>query len=285
MNKKAHLLLIFLISIFSFSLSFSAESKKIKKYIYPFVYKYSEEEGVKKEKFFDIFGIYPYRENYFLFWTYDTIEKSDRSQREAKFQLSFMKPFIFDALGLNEIWAFGYTQQSNWQIYSKSSPFRETNYEPEFFVMIPVSKNRFVRGFRVILNHQSNGQAEDKSRSWNRVIGEGIFKIKHVSITLQVWYRIPEDEKTDDNPDIVHYLGNGQLEIGIPIKSSLVKFKIRNNLKSSHNRGSLQFDWSIPIGVLKRTYFYFQFFTGYGESLIDYNRNVNKIGVGLMFSR
>jgi len=282
--KKFFLFFIFLILIFS-EISKATENKKIKEYIYPFIYKYSEEEGKKKEKFFDVFGIYPYKENYFLFWTYDTVKKPDRSQKEAKFQLSFMKPFIFNALGLNEIWAFGYTQQSFWQIYSHSSPFRETNYEPEFFVMIPVSKKKFVTGFRLILNHQSNGQDEDKSRSWNRVIGEGIFRIGTVSITLQVWYRIPESEDVDDNPDIIHYMGNGQLEIGIPIKKHLVKVKVRNNLKSSHNRGAFQLDWSFPVPLLNKTYFYLQYFTGYGESLIDYNRNVNKFGVGVMFSR
>jgi phospholipase A1 len=80
-------------------------------------------------------------------------------------------------------------------------------------------------------------------------------------------------------------MGNGQLEIGIPIKKHLVKVKVRNNLKSSHNRGAFQLDWSFPVPLLNKTYFYLQYFTGYGESLIDYNRNVNKFGVGVMFSR
>jgi phospholipase A1 len=151
--------------------------------------------------------------------------------------------------------------------------------------MIPIENEGFIRGFRIILNHQSNGQDEDKSRSWNRIIGEGIFRIKKVSITLQVWYRIPESEENDDNPDILHYMGNGQLEIAIPLKDNLFKFKIRNNLKRRNNRGSFQFDWSYPISYLKRTYIYFQYFTGYGESLIDYNRTVNKFGIGVMFSR
>jgi phospholipase A1 len=285
MNFKYLLVFSLIFNLILNTFLFAAENRKIKKYIYPFIYKYSEEEGKKKEKLFDAFGIYPYKENYFLFWTYDTIKKPDRSQREAKFQLSFMKPFIYDALGFNEIWAFGYTQQSNWQIYSHSSPFRETNYEPEFFIMFPVPNGKYIKGYRIILNHQSNGQAGDKSRSWNRIIGEGIFKIKNVSITLQAWYRIPEDEKTDDNPDIEHYLGYGMLEIGVPIREHLIKVKLRNNLKTSNNRGSIQIDWSFPLPFLRKTYFYIQYFNGYGESLIDYNRNVNKIGFGVMFSR
>ncbi len=260
------------------------EDLRVKMIVNTLIPQYDEYKEQKIIKFFDAFGIYPYKENYFLFYTYDTGRTPGRKREEAKFQLSFMKPMLYNIFGLNEVYAFAYTQKSFWQIYSHSSPFRETNYEPEVMVLFPI-KHSILDGIKISLNHQSNGQDIPKSRSWNRVILETFYSFGNIRVNFQLWYRIPEKKNDDDNPDILHYLGNGQIEIYIPYKSHLFKFTLRNNLKSSHNRGAFQFDWSFPVGYFKNTYIYFQYFSGYGESLIDYNRPIDKFGIGLMLTR
>ena len=260
------------------------ENLRVKMIVNTLIPQYDESREKKIINFFDAFGIYPYKENYFLFYTYDTGDTPERKREEAKFQLSFMKPMLYNLFGLNEIYSFAYTQRSFWQVYSHSAPFRETNYEPEVMVLFPIN-NSFLNGFKISLNHQSNGQPEGKSRSWNRVIFETIFSFGDVRLNIQIWYRIPENEENDDNPDILHYLGNGQIELYIPYGANLFKFTVRNNLKGSNNRGSFQFDWSFPIGYFKNTYIYFQYFSGYGESLIDYNRPIDKFGIGIMLTR
>ena len=69
-----------------------------------------------------------------------------------------------DILGTNmDLWA-AYTQLSLWQFYNTefSSPFRETNYEPEILLnyrtdtdIFGLMRSRFIQ---VGLNHQSNGR-------------------------------------------------------------------------------------------------------------------------------
>ena len=93
------------------------------------------------------FAIMPHRQNYILPYSYNfTQEKQDLRERpsraadiqdaEAKFQLSLKMKLWEDILGTNmDLWA-AYTQVSFWQVYNTefSSPFRETNYEPEILL-------------------------------------------------------------------------------------------------------------------------------------------------------
>ena len=106
---------------------------------------------------------------------------------------------------------------------------------------------------------------------------------------LKPWYRIPEDQKDDptsssgdDNPDIEKYLGYGELTLGYKWRDHVVSMMLRNNLRGHNNKGAVQFDWTFPLSRKLRGYV--QFFNGYGESLIDYNTAVNRIGAGVVLS-
>jgi phospholipase A1 len=74
-----------------------------------------------------------------------------------------------------DLW-FGYTQNSFWQAYNRaaSSPFRETNYQPELMLTTPLNLTWacWTRYLTLGLNHQSNGQTSTLSRSWNRIYAE-----------------------------------------------------------------------------------------------------------------
>ena len=102
---------------------------------------------------------------------------------------------------------FGYTQTSFWQLYADSeasSPFRETNHEPEVFWNIPTRLS--VRGFEARLfslsiNHQSNGRSKPLSRSWNRLTAQVVLEKDHLAFTAKTWVRI-DGESDDDNPNI-----------------------------------------------------------------------------------
>jgi phospholipase A1 len=134
------------------------------------------------------------------------------------------------------------------------------------------------------INHQSNGQSSDLSRSWNRVYGSFVFEYGDLGLTLTPWYRLPESAGDDDNPDITDYLGH--YEVGATYKWDDHTFSLmtRNALESDFHRGSLQASWSFPLGDWPYLRGYVQYFNGYGESLIDYDQYVNRVGVGLSLS-
>jgi phospholipase A1 len=239
----------------------------------------------------------PHRPNYFLPLKYsnrpnntpfqDTLIQPDLGldSVETELQLSFKIKGMEGVFGYDDVdlW-FGYSITSFWQAYndSISSPFRETNYEPE--AMLVLRTNYEIGGFRgrfinLGFAHQSNGRSEGLSRSWNRVYAQFGFERDNLALLIRPWYRIPEDAENDDNPDIEDYLGHGDLLAVYRDGRNAYSLLLRNNLKSSDNRGAIKLNWSFPLyGRLKG---YVQYFNGYGESLIDYNHSQQSLGLGV----
>jgi phospholipase A1 len=231
------------------------------------------------------FNIESHKSNYLLPITYDFIKHEERQNAEVAFQISFKKDIIYNFFGLQETVGMAYTQRSWWQLYKHSSPFRETNYLPEIYVGMPWYNNKsLVKNYRFGFLHESNGQPEGGSRSWNRLYLDIMLQYKGVFINPRVWYRIPEKADDDDNSDILDYMGYGDLTIIYPYKEHLFKLLIRNNFDFSENRYAAQFDWTFSLwkdGLFGLV----QYFDGYGESLIDYNTKTRRIGIGLAISR
>ena len=130
------------------------------------------------------------------------------------------------------------------------------------------------------LNHQSNGRTNPLSRSWNRITAFAALQKDDWAIGVKPWYRIKEDTAKDDNPDIENYIGRGEVLINKRWGHQNFALTLRHSLRlGDNNRGSGMFEWTFPIaGYLKG---YVQAFSGYGESLIDYNHNQNTIGAGI----
>jgi phospholipase A1 len=242
------------------------------------------------------FAIVPHRANYFLALAYnfnpnrepyeEAYPNFDMQNAEVKFQLSLKVKLWESMLGSNtDLW-FGYTQLSFWQLYntSESCPFLETNYEPEILLnyrmdadIFGLIKNRFIQ---VGFDHQSNGLGGSLSRSWNRIVANFGFERGAFDMVLKTWLRIPENEDDDDNPDILAYMGHGEIQMGYHYKDWGVAAMFRNNLRLEDNRSGLELDLSFPM--VKSINGYVQYFVGYGQSLIDYDHFDNSIGVGVL---
>lgn len=247
----------------------------------------------EKASLAEILGIKPYKTSYLLPISSIFKDIENRDKFETKFQLSFQKPFIYNIFGLNEIISIAYTQTSWWQTSEDSTPFRETNYQPEIFITFPsFLENEYLKSYKIGFLHESNGRAMPLSRSWNRVYLEADFKLDKLLVKPKIWYRIKErakrsydDPKGDDNPSINDYIGNAEIMLIYPYGKNLFKLTARNNLHfDKTNKGSANFEWTFPLGN-SGIYGYFQYFSGYGESLIDYDRYINRVGIGFAITK
>ncbi len=249
-------------------------------------------------KIFGNFGMLPYEKTYLIPVAYTTknYEKYDpisypgyqefNNNIETEFQISLKKNLTYNLLGLNEEFGFGYTQEVWWQFYSNSSPFRESNYRPEIWLMLPVQDKKYadigLKAFKIAFWHESNGLGEPLSREWNQVYLDTIFFYNNLITTLRVWYPDPGG----NNKDIADYLGYGHVKLNYILGKHQFDLTWRNNLHfGGDNRGSIEGEWSYPIGYSKNNFWYIKAFSGYGASLMDYDHFQNRIGFGFLFSR
>lgn len=218
---------------------------------------------------------------------------------EAKFQISVKAPLWHGGvLTEDDAIYFAFTGTSYWQLYDseRSAPFRNTDYMPELFYQGTAPDWRLgawqARVLQLGLAHQSNGRSQPYSRSWNRVYANLAFgNDAGWLVGFKPWYRLPEDEKEDpakakgdDNRDIDDYLGFMESYVFYsPNREHKFGLVLRDNLRS-HNRLGGQLDWSFPLPGTKRVRGYAQYYHGYGESLIDYNASVERIGLGFLLT-
>lgn len=266
--------------------------------------KYWELDAADKRGTFNLLG---YRANYVL-----PLHKTSRINRapssptqavvplpnyrsiEAKFQMS-LRTKVFQDVGLpgGDVW-LAFTQQAMWQIWNgrDSKPFRNTDYEPEAMYVVPVPaawrdlppwgwKWRFGE---LAIAHQSNGQSDPLSRSWNRVYAGTGFERGDWTLTARLSQRFNERYASDNNPDLVDYRGRGELQASWTPGAATSSLLWRSTVVGP-KYGALQLEWTYPVerDQPNGLRWYVQAFRGYGETLTDYNFRQTSFGLGVTF--
>ena len=221
---------------------------------------------------------------------------TDYRTTETRLQLSVRTKIAQGLLkaapdGLDSLW-FGYTQQSYWQLFtpSLSRPFRSTDHEPELVYVLPLQPadpDRWrLRFGGVGIVHQSNGQSLPYSRSWNRVYLMAGAESGRLQVHGRVWNRINEDAPNDDNPEISNLVGRAEARVvWHQSRTNLFAVTARHSLRRQA-RGSVRVEWFRSLwddgdGPLGGLHLHTQFFSGYGDTLLDYNRRRNVFSIGL----
>jgi phospholipase A1 len=227
-------------------------------------------------------GFSLHKENYLLPLTWGNTAVSSRDA-ELKYQFSF-KQQIYDGL------FFAYTQKSFWRILDQeeSRPFRETNYNPElFWRLLRPAPSWGAWGGDLGIEHESNGNREPTSRSWNRVYLAPFVEYGRLRAELKLWRRLseekkktPEDTTGDENPDISDFYGYGELRLAY-VNRWQHGAAVMTRWNFATDKGAVQLDYSVPTGT-KNLFVYGQLWSGYGESLIDYNRSLTRYGIGVL---
>jgi outer membrane phospholipase A len=231
----------------------------------------------------------PYEPNYF--------SAGSNGPTNAKFQVSLkfrlfnpetQTPFL-------EKLYLAYSQTSIWAIGSSSRPFYDSSYRPSlFFLDEDVSQWPFGKGsrlgFQAGVEHESNGRDGSASRSIMIAYVRPTFTLPFASqYFVSISPKIYSYLEKEDNPDIPYYRGYSDVLVkvgetdGIQLATTLRK-------GTGADPYSVELDLSYPLKTAKLGnlggYLHLQYFNGYGESLIDYNRKVrSQFRIGLMITR
>lgn len=216
----------------------------------------------------------------------------DYQTKEMRLQLSLRTKMASGLLTpessdrLDSLWV-AYSQLSYWQIFNGdiSRPFRTTDHQPEIFYIYPTdAKLPFGWHWRysgIGMIHHSNGQSDPLSRSWNRAyLMAGAELNDRWQLQGKVWHRISERIANDDNPGIQDYWGRGELKLfWTPNKDNIFGVTARGSIGKGYGSGRLE--WLRAIGNNNNLRLHIQLFSGYGESLIDYNYKRTSLSLGL----
>ena len=226
---------------------------------------------------------------------YFVMGSNSENGKDAKFQLSFKYRF-FDPQGSIAQWSpllsniyFTYTQTTVWDLGGDSSPFRDTSYKPGvFYRWLGDGTNLWPEEYHIGLEHESNGQGGDESRSIN--IGY-LRPIWHWDLQngkrLTFFPKIYGYFEKEDNDDIQEYRGYADWQMRYGREDGLIVNALYRQGTGGYATGQLDFSYPLSERIFARTgaFAHLQIFSGYGETLVDYNREHDtqiRLGISLV---
>ncbi len=206
----------------------------------------------------------------------------------SKLQVSFKIPLIRKVPLY-----FGYTQFMFWALSEKSKPFRDLTFNPELFYRWHQRRGLLSSIDFGVFGHNSNGKSGADSRSLDEQYVRFNFDREGARwltrFGLQAAYLHGFD---DTNKDIQRYLG--PLSVSVSFiqlfdawfdKSEIsLQATPGGKLADAWDYGGYQLSWSFRLGKFALVpAFYIQFYHGYAETLLNYDKRVSELRGGVIF--
>lgn len=226
------------------------------------------------------FGLY--KDNYFTVGTTVGVQKPSRTNSDVKFQISIAQKLTRSVLPWHTYIFLMYTQKTFWNVFEKSLPMHDLNFNPGIGWSKPFfNKDRYVGKLTLLLEHESNGRDSIQSRSWNRIsIGGSVLIDPWIMVYGKVWIPIINGQ---NNRDILNYCGIYQTGVEIATLDRKFIWDITFVKRKGWNLNfNTIFEFSWRFHKKSNQYFFLQYYNGYGESLLDYNQFHSRLRAGIV---
>ena len=226
------------------------------------------------------FGLY--KDNYFIFGP-AVGQKITRQNTNVKFQISIAQKLTRSTLPWNTYLYLYYTQKVFWNILENSMPMTDLNFNPGIGLCKPLfTRGRFMGKLTLQVEHESNGRDSIWSRSWNKVsLGANIIIDNNLMVHGKVWIPIVDGV---NNKDILKY--SGIYQIGTSILSNNRRWSGSVVLVKRKNWNPFNYNTILELAFRlshnQNQYLFMQYYNGYGEGLLEYNKFHSQLRVGIV---
>lgn len=225
------------------------------------------------------FGLY--KDNYFIFGP-PIGQKITKDNTNIKFQISIAQRLTKSVLPFHSYLYLFYTQKVFWNVLENSMPMTDLNFNPGIGLTKPLFvRNRFVGKVSLMAEHESNGRDGIESRSWNKIsLSSSIVIDPQLVVHGKVWIPIVDGQ---NNKDLLDYYGLYQM--GTSFTSTNGRFGAsviltkRRGWKMNYNT---VVELSYRIFKKDNQFLFMQYYNGYGEGLLDYNKFHSQLRVGIV---
>lgn len=222
-----------------------------------------------------------YKDNYFIFGP-PIGQKITKENTNVKFQISISQKLTKSTLPWNTYLYLFYTQKVFWNVLEESLPMTDLNFNPGIGLAKPLFvKNRYIGKMTLQLEHESNGRDSIQSRSWNRItLGANIIVDANLSVHGKIWIPIVDGENNKDILDYcgIYQVGTSYISNNKRWNASVVLVK-RRGWNLNYNT-IVELAWK--LNNKQNQYLFLQYYNGYGEGLLDYNKFHSQLRVGIV---
>jgi len=189
---------------------------------------------------------------------------------------------------------FGYVQNIFWLLKQESKPFRDANFNPRVFYRYSFHEKEDEQDYLDIIpyEHKSNGKSEPESRSFDGSGAKIHWRLAYENWSIKTHFKALWRFRLDEtNKDFEKYVG--PFEAGLTLSQFSFDWLDRGELTYRVYTGG---EWgqdlrrtSHEVGLSFRFFgeeltpaFYVQYFNGFSESLLNYNKREENFRIGFL---
>ena len=221
-----------------------------------------------------------FKDNYFVGGT--TLgHKPTAANSDVKFQLSIAQRLTKSKLPFDTYLFIQYTQKAFWNVFQESLPMKDLNFNPGIGLgHLIVYHNKYIGKGYLMLEHESNGKDSAASRSWNKVtFAVAITLSPNWEAQFKTWIPIVDGE---NNKDLLKY--NGIFQVAANYRTDNRRFNCGVILtkRKTWTSFNTQVELSYKFNNNENQYFFLQYYNGFGENLLEYNKFKSMIRIGFV---